>query len=108
MPYIYLLASRRKWFRYKIGITRNIPQRFAEIRRNEPFAPLLVVPLLLAPNYEIWLKRRFKRLRANDMRGSGRTEWFRFWLPFRFLFWLLIFAAFEWSAAILIIFLILT
>ena len=108
MPYLYLLASRRRLFRYKIGITKNLGQRFAEIRRSEPFAPLLVVPLLFAPSYETWLKRRFKRLRANDMRGSGRTEWFVFWLPFRFLFWLLIFAALEWSGMILIIFLILT
>jgi hypothetical protein len=106
MPYLYLLASRRLWFRYKIGITRNMGQRFKDIRRSEPFLPLLVVPLFFAPSYETWLKKRFKRHRANDMRGSGRTEWFKFIFPLRFIFWLLVFAAIEWSVIFLILLLI--
>jgi hypothetical protein len=106
MPYLYLLASRRLWFRYKIGITAHLRRRQKDINRDEPYIALLVLPLFGARIYESWLKRRYKARKAKDMRGTGRTEWFIFWLPFRLIFWYLTFAAIEWSVIFLILLLI--
>lgn len=81
--YIYLLHDG--YFRYKIGITENMPQRLREIRRSMPkhhIRKVLALRVYGARVFEGYLHLFYAILRCPHRRGSGKTEWFWFVFPF--------------------------
>ena len=105
MIYIYLIKAKNK-AAYKIGITRSPKRRIKEINQDVPCRLLFAVPVLFAEWFEGYLHNRYKALQRQDMEGTGKTEWFYFWLPIRPAFWILGFFVLQVSILILILLLL--
>ena len=92
--WLYILKERRR-FRYKIGITKTLRTRIKQI--PVPCRLIFAFPMLRAAKVEKWLHNRYKHLNRPKQSGSGRTEWFYFWLPVRPFFWGLVWWVLEWG-----------
>jgi hypothetical protein len=97
--YLYILKAKKR-FLYKVGITNNIKRRYKEINRNTPCYVILYVPLWFAKDYERYLHNKYRLKNREFGDGSGKTEWFFFYTPFRLMFWLLAFFLIELSLLI--------
>ena len=91
--YLYLLKAKHK-ARYKIGITKSVKRRLSEVNRDVESKLVFYVPLFYAAKFERYLHNRYKHLQRN-MKGTGKTEWFYFWLPIRPMFFMLLFFIFQ-------------
>ena len=87
--YLYLLKARNR-LSYKIGITNNLKRRISEVNRGVKCKLVFAVPLLYAAKFERYLHKKYKHLR-HDLKGTGKTEWFYFWLPVRPAFYMMLF-----------------
>lgn len=76
----YLYLGRSSKGRVKIGIARNVRQRWADIDRSTPGSrerPTFAVKIFYARRVEQFLHRLFWLWRVRHT-GSGKTEWFQF------------------------------
>jgi hypothetical protein len=85
---------------YKIGISKQPKKRIKSIKNAKL---VIMVPVLLAREYERFLHSRYAHLRVKSGKESGSTEWFRFWFSFRPALWLMFFFVMEWGIGILLI-----
>lgn len=79
---IYIMASPRHPFRYKIGVAKNTGKRRANIDKTVKGSVIVVfsIPILYAYKVESILHGLYRPLSAK-MHGSGKTEWFWFLFP---------------------------
>lgn len=75
--YIYVLASTRYLFRYKIGISNNVTNRRKNIDESlsGSVVELFSLSFYFAFEIEQLMHLLYKPLNAK-MKGSGKTEWF--------------------------------
>ena len=86
--FVYILKSKNRRFRYKIGISKNPRQRVKTVA--EPSTLVFALPVIGSAWLERYLHRRYNHLRR-PIKGNGGTEWFYFWVPFRPILWVVVF-----------------
>ena len=98
--YIYVLGNTRYWFRYKIGIARNLENRTRGIENSMKgdIYEIFSLKVLFAQKIEKSLHAFYNPLNAT-MRGSGKTEWFWMILPISPILYLL----FVWALQLVLV-----
>lgn len=77
MTWLYLMIHLPKFWLVKIGISRNVKNRAANITDSIPgrAVPLFALPIIGAEAVEQYIHRKCAPLNRPFV-GSGRTEWF--------------------------------
>ena len=96
--FIYLGMSTRNPGRLKIGIARNVNERWKSIDRSMPGKQF---PVFGLPSFSaLWLEghlhrvmRRFNR----PVKGDGGSEFFTYLNPFSWLGWIYVLTAISWA-----------
>ena len=80
--YIYILGNTRYWFRYKIGIARDVETRKRSIAGSQKgdVYEIFAAKFFFSQRIEKTFHFLYAPLNAS-MKGSGRTEWFWMILP---------------------------
>jgi len=86
--FVYILKNTSRRFRYKIGISKHPQTRQKQVYKSEPCRVVFCVPLFFSRAVEVFLKRKYRHLQRT-LTGSGKTEWYYFWIPIRPALWLL-------------------
>lgn len=86
--FVYILKHTVRPFCYKIGISKHPQKRQKQVYKSEPCRVVFFVPILFSSAVEAFLKRKYKHLQRT-LTGSGKTEWYYFWIPIRPALWLL-------------------
>lgn len=96
--YIYVLGNTRYWFRYKIGIARDVMARKSEIERTIKgnVYDIFWIKLFFAMRVEQFMHLIYGVLSAK-MRGSGKTEWFWMVFPITPILFLVITWIIQWA-----------
>lgn len=96
--YIYILGNTRYWFRYKIGIARDVQARKGEIDRTlkGDVYDIFWIKVFFAMRIEQFMHFIYGFLSAK-MRGSGKTEWFWMIFPITPILFLIIVWAIQWA-----------
>lgn len=102
--YIYVLGNTRYWFRYKIGIAKNISNRLKGIQgslRGDTYE-IFAVRVFFSMQIEQFFHLLYSPLSAK-MKGSGKTEWFWMIVPVTPIIFLSIIWIVQWIAIPLIL-----
>ena len=97
--YIYVLGSTNHFFRYKIGIAKNVDNRRQNIRadlKGEVYE-IFKVKVFFAERIETVLHWIYRPLNARTMKGTGRTEWFWMVIPVTPCILLMFVWALQWT-----------
>lgn len=96
--YIYILGNTRYWFRYKIGIARDVKARKGEIDRTlkGDVYDIFWIKVFFAMRIEQFMHLIYGVLSAK-MRGSGKTEWFWMIFPITPILFLILVWAIQWA-----------
>jgi hypothetical protein len=80
--YIYILGNTRYWFRYKIGIARDVEMRKRSIASSQKgdIYEIFAAKFFFSQRIEQLFHFLYNPLNAK-MKGSGKTEWFWMILP---------------------------
>jgi T5orf172 domain len=96
--YIYILGNTRYWFRYKIGIARDVEMRKRSIASSQKgdIYEIFAAKFFLSQRIEQLFHFLYNPLNAK-MKGSGRTEWFWMILPISPTILLCILWVLQWT-----------
>ena len=95
--FIYILAAKGKFFRFKFGITNHIDNRTKAISKSEGLYiyPVAYFEISNPPFWEKLLLALYSPLRCWTFKGDGKTEWV--WLLFPVLPILLLSSVWLWQ-----------